>query len=116
VNHDITPQLPERTAGNQALAAAALMGLTQMYGLLPAPYVTVQSFGETIIGLQLHHPADFEAWRTALLVPAESVWIESGSEAGAGWLAADAVFQGVRISLTGFGITGLAAVPAAVAA
>lgn len=114
MNHDITPPPPERTASAQALAAAALMGLTQMFGLLPAPYVTVSSFGETLISLQLHHPADFEAWRTALLVASEDVWIGTG--AGSQWLAADAVFQGVRITLTGFGITGLASVPAAVAA
>lgn len=119
MNPDLTPLVPaiaERTTpmNDQAAAAAALLGLTQMFGHLPAPYITIHTHSQGGLDLQFSNPTEFEAWRTALVVPTDA--IELKSYAGDAWLAADAVFCGARVHLSGHGIIMPAPVVAAVAA
>lgn len=107
MNHQPNPM------NKQAAAYAVLSALTQTHGHLPAPYVTVHTYGTTTVDLQLNTPQEFEAWRSALLVPTESVDIKSGS--GRSWLAANAVFHGVALRLAG-DCAAIVAEPSAVAA
>lgn len=118
MNLDLTPLVPaiaERTTpmNDQAAAAAALLGLTQMFGHLPAPYVTIHAHSQGALDLQFSTPTEFEVWRTALLVPAEAIDLKTYG--GDAWLATDAVFCGTRIHLSGHGVVMVAPV-AAVAA
>ncbi|MFC9700867.1 hypothetical protein ACFTWD_09270 [Streptomyces sp. NPDC056943] len=86
----------------QAPAAAALLALTETFDGLPAGYITMHSRGKIYVGLQLDSPDAFEAWRTALLISPEAVQLCAFE--GSTWLAADAMFRGVRFHVTGYGI------------
>ncbi|OII64625.1 hypothetical protein BJP40_20010 [Streptomyces sp. CC53] len=96
----ITP--PEPVLADQAPVFEALTSLRQMFGHLPAAYLTVHTFHGSTLGIHLDSPAAFEAWRTALQVAAESVELLGASSNC--WLSADAVFRGVSIRLTGHGV------------
>lgn len=100
MNHQSSPTVPPP---GLASAAAALVSLTEMYANLPTPYVTLHTYeAATTIKLQLDTPDGFEQWRTALTVPTEAITLKSST--GDNWLVADAVFRGVEIRLTGYGI------------
>lgn len=85
----------------QTPAIEALTELNQMFGHLPKPYVTIHS-SSLKVGLQLDSPSGFEQWRTALQIAPDMVNAHS-NETNA-WLAADGVFRGVGVRLTGFGL------------
>ncbi|MFG2747230.1 hypothetical protein ACGFY0_45255 [Streptomyces chartreusis] len=99
---------------DQAPAVAALLALTDMFGTLPSGYITIHTTGDVRVGLQLETPAEFEAWRTALLVPPEDVELKQWN--GSTWLSVDGLFRGVGIHLTGYGIAVPASAAEAVAA
>ncbi|MFE9645278.1 hypothetical protein ACFYO0_14415 [Streptomyces sp. NPDC006365] len=85
----------------QAPAIEALAELSQMFGHLPRPYITINRFSQGM-GLQLDSPSAFEQWRTALQIAPDSV--EAHDNKTNAWLAADGVFRGVAVRLTGFGL------------
>lgn len=90
-----------RTLAQQMPAAEALVGLTKMLGHLPAPYVVVHST-PPVIALQLNTPSEFETWRTALQLAPDTVTLHAYVDTA--WLAADTVFRGVEVHLTGHGL------------
>jgi hypothetical protein len=101
-------QLPPRADAptavfvDQATAAAALVELVGMFGHLPRPYVTLPTTSPRLT-LQTDSPSAFEAWRVALQVGADDVDLR-GIDGGESWLAAEGVFRGVVVELTGFGL------------
>lgn len=101
---DTTAQLSEpRIAqfGGHEPAIEALAELVQMFRHLPKPYVTLtRSIAR--LGLQLDSPSEFEQWRTALQIAPDTVDAKK-SESDA-WLAANGVFRGIEVRLTGFGL------------
>lgn len=86
---------------DQTPAIEALAELNQMFGHLPKPYITMNRFGGQL-GLQLDSPSEFEQWRTALQIAPDSV--NAHSNESDAWLAANGVFRGVAVRLTGFGL------------
>ncbi|MFE5090643.1 hypothetical protein ACFRCI_09610 [Streptomyces sp. NPDC056638] len=102
MNAQITREIP--SLAQQAPAAEALMGLAQMAGDLPAAYIVIHASMPVHIAVQLDTPAQFEAWRTALQVPAESVEMLAEPSADMVWLATDMVVRGVAVRLTGHGV------------
>lgn len=97
---DITQE--PRPLAQQALAAEALVGLTMMFGHLPAPFVTVHLphlVQLAQLDFQLETPADFEAWRTALQLAPAAVTLHAYRSST--WLATETVFRGVCLKLTG---------------
>ncbi|MFG2993989.1 hypothetical protein ACGFZK_32640 [Streptomyces sp. NPDC048257] len=101
MNHQSSPTPPHPAL---ASASAALSSLLDMYAGLPTPpYVVIHTFeGVSTVDLQLDTPYEFEQWCTALTVPAEA--IDLLTHGGTSWLAAVAVFQGVKVKLSGHGI------------
>lgn len=93
------------TIGGQAAVAEALVALIEMFGDLPAPYITIHAprWEPAVLGLQLDNPEAFELWRTALGIAPSGV--ELHANASQGWLQAEGVFHGVGINLTGHGVT-----------
>lgn len=87
---------------DQAPAFQALSTLTAEFAELPRPYIVVYSSGPNAFQLQLSHPSHFEQWRTALQLPTSSVELKAGGKSM--WLAADTVFRGVPVHLTGHGV------------
>jgi hypothetical protein len=101
----ITQAPPEPTINGQRPAFEALLGLTAMFGGLPAAYVQVQPEGRSLrVGLQFDTPQDFEQWRTALQIPSASVILRSNTASENVWLSVDGVFRGISVHLTGFGV------------
>lgn len=100
----LVPAIAERTnpMNQLAAAAAALLGLTQMFGHLPAPYIVIHSVGSVCLDLQLSSPAAFEAWRTALVIPVENVELRGPLDRP--WLVVETVHAGVVIELASHGI------------
>jgi hypothetical protein len=96
---DITQET--RTLAQQARAAEALVGLTRMYGHLPAPTIRIHAT-DTATDLTLEAPTEFEMWRTALQVAPDAVALHA--YATSVWLVAEAVFRGVRVYLYGYGV------------
>lgn len=83
-------------------AAEALVELACMFGRLPRPYVMFHT-SYVRIDLQLDSPAGFEAWRTALQIAPGDVQLKEFQ--GNTWLAADGVYRGVPVWLTGHGLS-----------
>lgn len=104
----MTPQAPapEPPFADQAAVANALVELVRLFGHLPKPYINFPT-SVLLIALQTRSPAAFEAWRTALQIAPEGVELKVFQ--GDAWLAAEGVFCGVTVELTGFGL----ALPAA---
>lgn len=98
--------LEPRPIGAQGPAADALVELVKMFGQLPGGYVKIhaQRFASCPVKLefQLEAPHEFEQWRAALAIAPDSVQLASG--ASYVWLAAEGMFHGVAVSLTGFGV------------
>lgn len=88
-----------RTLAQQALAAEAVVGLTQMFGHLPAPFLTIHTVYTAAVDLQLDTPQEFETWRTALQIAPDTVTLHVFQ--GSTWLGAEGVFRGVQLHLTG---------------
>ncbi|MFP3990690.1 hypothetical protein U9R90_25135 [Streptomyces sp. E11-3] len=91
-----------RTLGEQAPAVHALSALVETFGDLPSPHVSLYSVGAPHLPLQLQSPEGFEAWRTALQIAPDTVVLKSFE--GTVWLAANGVFDGVPVELTGYGL------------
>lgn len=91
-----TAQFEEQTPVIEALAE-----LNKMFGHLPKPYITISRFGGAL-GLQLGSPSAFEQWRTALQIAPDAV--DAHNRESDSWLAANGIFRGVEVRLTGFGL------------
>ncbi|NED73320.1 hypothetical protein G3I51_13405 [Streptomyces sp. SID9944] len=92
---------------SQGDATDALVALIETFGHLPSAYIKihapVRSFAPARLALQFDSPQAFELWRTALAVPPSGVALHAVSDEYV-WLDAAAVFRGVRVELTGFGV------------
>jgi hypothetical protein len=80
----------------------ALVAMAAMFPNLPGGYIVVRAattMWSASISLQMESPQAFEQWRVALQVsPADVTLYQHGDGS---WLAADAVFGGISIHLTG---------------
>lgn len=98
----ITARPTGPTLAQQTPAFDALAALTETFGHLPIPYVTVHVTLPAHFDLQLGSPQGFEQWREALDI--DSALVELHSCNGAIWLSADCEFHGVRLNLSGFNV------------
>lgn len=81
-----------------ATAVAAVNALIVTHPLLPADEVTPSAHG---VRVHLHGGfGDFEAWREALDIPVEEVWLHGRDTVAT--MRADAEFAGVTIALVGY--------------
>ncbi|WKX70024.1 hypothetical protein [Streptomyces sp. XD-27] len=77
----MTDQPSPQTLANQKPSIAALASLTEIFGHLPMPYITVSTTGP-MVGLQLPTPCDFKTWREGLQVKPCSVTLNTYSALG----------------------------------
>jgi hypothetical protein len=95
-----------QTLADLSVPAEALRRLTAEHGGLPAAILQVSPFYPRRLDISLHpelsdEPSkDFETWRQALDMPAESV--KEVAWGGSEWLTASGVFDEVEVCLTAF--------------
>lgn len=89
------------TFADRKPVAEALLELTEMFGHLPIPSITMYTVG-TPMNLQLRTADAFEQWRTALQIAPSAVSLHGYNENA--WLSADTAFRGVRLELSGYGL------------
>lgn len=82
--------------------AAAIATLVEMFGTLPAARFNAHAHLDARLDLAVDVPADFEAWRVALQVPADTVDLRT--YAGDTWLVLEATVAGVAVQLCGYGL------------
>lgn len=96
-------RITHSTIQEQEPAVTALAELIAMLGHLPPAYITIHTTTPCHLDLQLEEAGGFEQWRAALQVAPETVRLNAYS--GATWLAAEALFRGVRVHLTGHNLS-----------
>jgi hypothetical protein len=90
------------TLAEQLPAIESLAALAGMLGHLPGAYFTMHHLFANRLDVQADSPADFEVWREALQVPAETV--ELHTYKGGTWLKARTTFHGTEVELTSHGL------------
>jgi hypothetical protein len=90
------------TIAEQLPAIESLAALAGMLGHLPGAYFTMHHVFANRLDVQADSPADFEVWREALQVPAETV--ELHTYKGGTWLKARTTFHETEVELTSHGL------------
>lgn len=91
-----------RTVADQRPAMVALEQIRRSLGQLPAADFDISPIFPGRLAISLHHDiSDFEAWRGALGIPAETVKYDTQSDNSV--LTATASWGGASVELVGYG-------------